>query len=82
MAGFFFMRLYIEILDLVPIMSLRVAGIPPEQVLPLARIAWFDLFWRGIAAQPEEALPFLEVLRASQRTALDQINSSLGRFPL
>ena len=82
LGGFFFLRLYIEILDLVPIMALRLVGIPSDRVLPLARISWFDLFWRGVAARPEEELPFLVAIRASQQAALDQINSTYGRLPL
>lgn len=81
LGGFFFLRLYMEILDLVPLMSVRIAGVPPELVLPLARLAWFDLFWRGIAAKPEEELPFMESLRASQRRALDHIQLATGRLP-
>jgi len=81
LGGFFFMRLYMEILDLVPIMSARVAGIPPDLVLPLAKLAWFDLFWRGVAANPEECLPFLASVRASQQAAMDQIQLIVGSLP-
>lgn len=59
LGPFFFLRLYIEILDLVPIMSERIAKIAPEQALPMARQEWFRLFWRGAATRPEEPLPFL-----------------------
>jgi hypothetical protein len=48
----------LEILDIVPAMSQRLAGQAPEQSLPMAQIHWFRLFWRGIAAHPDEPLPF------------------------
>jgi len=56
---FFLARMELEILDLVPVMGPRIAGIPAEVALPMAELAWFRLFWRGIATRPEEALPFL-----------------------
>jgi len=58
---FFFARLYVEILDLVPIMSYRIAQIPSEDVLPLAERSWFELYWRGIATHPDDPLPFAEM---------------------
>ena len=64
---FFFVRLYIEILDLAPVMALRIAHIPVEQALPLAERSWFELYWRGISTRPEEPLPFLEQARAAPR---------------
>lgn len=81
LGGFFFLRLYMEILDLVPIMSTRIAGVPSELVLPLARLAWFDLFWRGVASNPEESLPFLASIRASQQARKDQIERAMGVQP-
>lgn len=63
---FFFARLYIEILDMAPVMAQRIAHLPAEQVLPLAERSWFELYWRGIARHPEEALPFLEALKESR----------------
>ena len=59
---FFFARLYIEILDMVPVMAERIAQIPAEQALPAAERSWFELYWRGISTQPEEPLPFLKPL--------------------
>ena len=56
---FFFARLYIEILDLVPVMAQRIARIPGEQVLPVAERSWFELYWRGISTCPDAPLPFL-----------------------
>ena len=58
-ATFFLARMELEILDLIPVLGPRVAGIPAEQALPMAERAWFRLFWRGIATQPDAALPFL-----------------------
>ncbi len=49
---FFFMRPLIEILELIPAMSVHVACLPPEEALPMALKAWFDLFWRGVSAAP------------------------------
>lgn len=56
---FFFIRMEFEILDLIPVMAPQLAGTRGEDALPWAERAWFDLFWRGVAAQPQEALPFL-----------------------
>ena len=62
---FFFARLYIEILDIAPVMAQRIAHIPVEQALPLAERSWFELYWRGISTRPEDPLPFLEKLKES-----------------
>ena len=59
---FFLARFYVELLDMVPVMAQRIAQVPPEQVLPLAERAWMELYWRGVATHPEEALPFLKSL--------------------
>jgi len=58
-ATFFLARMELEILDLVPIMAPRIAGVPADIAVPLAEATWFRLFWRGIATRPDEALPFL-----------------------
>lgn len=58
-ATFFLARLELEILDLMPVLGPRIAGIPAELALPRAELAWFRLFWRGIATMPDEVLPFL-----------------------
>jgi AcrR family transcriptional regulator len=58
-ATFFLARMELEILDLVPVMGPRLAGVPGEVAVPMAELAWFRLFWRGIATHPEEPLPFL-----------------------
>jgi len=56
---FFLVRMELEILDLIPVMAPRIAGMPGDLAVALAEGAWFRLFWRGIATCPEEALPFL-----------------------
>ena len=58
-ATFFLARMELEILDLVPIMAPRIAGVPGQVAVPLAEQAWFRLFWRGIATRPGAAMPFL-----------------------
>ena len=59
LATFFLARMELEILDLIPVLAPRVAGIPADQAIPMAEHAWFRLFWRGIATRPDEPLPFL-----------------------
>nr|WP_320131200.1 TetR/AcrR family transcriptional regulator [uncultured Holophaga sp.] len=81
LGGFFFLRLYMEILDLVPVMSVRIAGLPAEAVLPLAKLAWFDLFWRGVAVRPEAVPPFLLAIRASLQEATERIRAIHGSLP-
>jgi len=55
----FLVRMEAELLDLVPAYSQRVVGLPPEQALAAAERTWFEVFWRGIAAEPLAPLPFL-----------------------
>lgn len=57
--GFFLVRMEFEILDLIPALSQRLAGLPADVALPRAEHAWFGLFWRGVAARPDAPLPFL-----------------------
>jgi len=59
LMAFFLVRMEFEILDLVPSVSLPMAGIAPEAAVPMAEQAWFEVFWRGVAAHPEDPLPFL-----------------------
>jgi hypothetical protein len=59
LMGFFLVRMEFEILDLVPSVSLPMGGLAPETAVPMAERAWFEMFWRGVAAHPEEPLPFL-----------------------
>ncbi len=63
---FFLARMELEILDLIPALGPRIAGIPADLALPLAELAWFRLFWRGIATRPEEALPFLPEIKETR----------------
>lgn len=63
---FFFARLYVEILDLVPVMAQRIAHISAEQALPMAERAWFELYWRGISTHPDDPLPFLQASKESR----------------
>lgn len=57
---FFLVRMEFEILDLVPIMGHRFSQIEPQNLVPVAERAWFELFWRGVASKPEAPLPFLD----------------------
>lgn len=65
-ATFFLVRMELEILDLIPLMSQRMAGVPPDLALPLAERHWFETFWRGIARQPEAPMPVLDALPEMQ----------------
>lgn len=56
---FYLVRMEFEILDLVPIMGQRFSQIEPQNLLPTAERTWFELFWRGVASNPEAPLPFL-----------------------
>jgi AcrR family transcriptional regulator len=58
LLAFYLVRMELEILDLVPALALPLGGLPPEQAVPLAERTWFELFWRGVAARPEEPLAF------------------------
>lgn len=57
LTGFFFIKLYLEILDVLPAMAPRVAGMPAEAVVDRAERAWLETFWRGVAADPLAPLP-------------------------
>ena len=57
--SFFLVRMEFEILDLVPTVAAAMAGLDPAQAVPMAERAWFEVFWRGIAARPADPLPFL-----------------------
>jgi AcrR family transcriptional regulator len=56
---FFLVRMEFEILDLVPTVAMPIGGIPPEEAVRRAERTWFEVFWRGVAARPDEPLPFL-----------------------
>lgn len=49
-AAFFLGRMHMEILDLVPSMGHRLAGLPAQEGLATMRRAWLDFAWRAIAA--------------------------------
>jgi AcrR family transcriptional regulator len=65
-ATFFLARMELEILDLIPVLAPRIAGIPADRALPMAERAWFRLFWRGIATRPDETLPFLPEIKETR----------------
>ncbi len=56
-TAFFFVRMFMEIFDLVPAFTSRLVQLPQQDALRLAEIAWFELFWRGVAAHPSVPLP-------------------------
>lgn len=56
-TGFFFIKLYLEILDVLPTMATRLAGLPGDEAVVQAERAWLTTFWRGIAADPLAPLP-------------------------
>ena len=55
----FLVRMEVELLDLVPAYAPRMTGVAPELALASAERTWFEVFWRGIAAEPLLPLPFL-----------------------
>lgn len=57
MTGFFLVRMFLEIFDLVPAISGRLVEVPAKEALAAAEQAWFELFWRGVAAHPAQPLP-------------------------
>ncbi|MBK8725475.1 MAG: TetR/AcrR family transcriptional regulator [Holophagaceae bacterium] len=57
LTTFFFVRTYMEILDLIPVMGARVDLVDAADAVAVAERAWFRLFWRGIAADPTSPLP-------------------------
>jgi len=50
----FYMRPLVEIVELVPTMAPHL-GFGDSDTLDVALTAWFDLFWRGIAADPSRS---------------------------
>jgi hypothetical protein len=49
---FFFLRFYVELMDVFPQFSLHYLKVPPEEAFPKAEQQWFKLFWAGIANNP------------------------------
>lgn len=56
LGGFFFTKLYLEILEVIPTMFPVVTGRDPHQALQQAERAWMEIFWRGIATDPASPL--------------------------
>lgn len=54
-SAFFIGRMHMEILDLVPSMGHRIAGLPRAGGLTAVRRAWLEFLWRAIAADPDRA---------------------------
>lgn len=61
LGAFFFAKLYLEILEVVPTMFPVVTGRDPAQALQQAERAWLEIFWRGIAVHPSEPFPFKDL---------------------
>lgn len=64
LGTFFFARMHLEILDLLPTVLPRLMGLPHDQAVGTGLHVWFDLFWRGIARNPLAPLPPLPGLAA------------------
>jgi hypothetical protein len=59
LATFFLVRMFLEIHDWMPTFAPRITGLDPVTAIPMAERAWFELFWRGVAADPTLPLPEL-----------------------
>lgn len=59
LGEFFFVNLYLELLEGVPVEAHRMTGLDPSQALQQAERAWIDLYWRGIAQFPWAPIPTL-----------------------
>jgi len=57
LTTFFFVKLHLEILDVLPMVAPRILGVAPEAAVAEGERAWLELFWRGIAADPAAPLP-------------------------
>lgn len=55
-TAFFIGRMHMEILDLVPSMGHRLAGLSPQESLSIMRKAWLDFVWHAIALEPSAPL--------------------------
>jgi AcrR family transcriptional regulator len=53
-TAFFIGRMHMEILDLVPSMGQRLAGLPAAGSLRVMRRAWLDFLWRAISLHPTQ----------------------------
>jgi len=57
LATFFFVKLHLEILDVLPMVAPRFLTLTPEAAVREGERGWLELFWRGIAADPLAPLP-------------------------
>ncbi|MDR2560371.1 MAG: TetR/AcrR family transcriptional regulator [Holophagales bacterium] len=46
---FFFLRFYLELMDVFPQYCTIFLNVPPDEAFPRAEEQWFNLFWAGIA---------------------------------
>jgi AcrR family transcriptional regulator len=58
-TSIFLARMYLDLLDLVPVMAAQLIGRPAEELLPKAEISWFHFFWRATAVHPDAPIPDL-----------------------
>lgn len=61
LAALLLIRMEAELLDLVPVLARLQPYLPPGAALPRAERAWFEVFWRGVASDPQAPLPDLIV---------------------
>ncbi|BDU78059.1 TetR/AcrR family transcriptional regulator [Mesoterricola sediminis] len=66
LATLFLMRMEAEILDLVPVMAPAFTRLDPAEALDRAERIWLDVYWRGIAVDPTQPLPFPPALIAPE----------------
>ena len=59
LTTFFFVKLHLEILDVLPMVAPRFLNITPEAAVREGERRWLELFWRGIAADPAAPVPSL-----------------------
>jgi len=59
LTTFFLVKMQLEILDVLPVLAPRLMKVTPEAAVKAGMRAWFDLYWRGVAADPMAPLPEL-----------------------
>jgi AcrR family transcriptional regulator len=64
LGTFFFVRMPLEILDLVPTVLPSLLGASPDLAVETGLALWFEVYWRGIAQDPIAPLPSLPDLAA------------------
>ncbi|WP_291271273.1 TetR/AcrR family transcriptional regulator [Geothrix sp.] len=57
LATFFFVKLHLEVLDVLPVVAPRILGLTPEESVAKGERAWLELYWRGLAADPAAPIP-------------------------